>query len=79
MPKTGRTHQLRVHLKAIDRPIVCDELYSGKLFEQSNNLGLNRLALHAHTLELTLPHGLTERFIAPVPHEFEIAAEKIVE
>jgi 23S rRNA pseudouridine1911/1915/1917 synthase len=79
MPKTGRTHQLRVHLKAIDRPILCDELYSGKLFTQSNNLGLTRLALHAHTLELTLPHGLVERFVAPVPHEFTNAADKIIE
>jgi len=77
MPKTGRTHQLRVHLKANDRPIVQDPLYSGKLRHQSNNLGLNRLALHAHILEIELPTGQTERFIAPVPHEFELAAERI--
>lgn len=77
IPKTGRTHQLRVHLKAIDRPIVGDVLYGGKKRETSNNLDLNRLALHAHVLELTLPGGNRERFIAPVPHEFELAAEKI--
>lgn len=77
MPKTGRTHQLRVHLKANDRPIVQDPLYSGKLRHQSNNLGLTRLALHAHILEIELPTGQTERFIAPVPHEFELAAERI--
>ena len=77
-PKTGRTHQLRVHLKANDRPIVQDVLYSGKLRHQSNNLGLNRLALHAHVLEIILPNGQKERFIAPVPHEFELAAERIV-
>ncbi|MFM2339541.1 MAG: ribosomal large subunit pseudouridine synthase rRNA synthase [Candidatus Parcubacteria bacterium] len=79
MPKTGRTHQLRVHLKAIDRPIVQDVLYSGKKRETSNNLGLERLALHAHVLELTLPSGERERFIAPVPHSFELAAEKLEE
>jgi 23S rRNA pseudouridine1911/1915/1917 synthase len=78
-PKTGRTHQLRVHLKANDRPIVQDVLYSGKLRHQSNNLGLNRLALHAHILEIVLPSGQKERFIAPVPHEFELAAERISE
>ncbi len=77
IPKTGRTHQLRVHLKAIDRPIVMDTLYAGKRPEESSNLGLARLALHAHTLEITLPHGLAERFIAPVPNEFELAAERI--
>lgn len=78
-PKTGRTHQLRVHLKANDRPIVQDVLYSGKLRHQSNNLGLTRLALHAHILEIVLPNGQLERFIAPVPHEFELAAERISE
>ena len=29
-PKTGRTHQIRVHFKAIGHPIVCDSLYGGK-------------------------------------------------
>ena len=72
-----RQHQLRVHLKAIDRPIVQDVLYSGKHREQSNNLGLTRLALHAHILEIILPNGHLERFIAPVPPEFDLAAEKI--
>jgi 23S rRNA pseudouridine1911/1915/1917 synthase len=77
LPKTGRTHQLRVHLKAIDRPIVQDALYSGKYPEQSNNLGLNRLALHAHVLEITLPNGSHERFIAPLPFSFDEAAERL--
>ncbi len=79
IPKTGRTHQLRVHLRAIDRPIVGDSLYGSHKIGQSNNLGLERLALHAYILELTLPSGETERFIAPVPHIFEIAAEHIAE
>jgi 23S rRNA pseudouridine1911/1915/1917 synthase len=79
MPKTGRMHQLRVHLKAIDRPIVGDMLYAPSYIEQSNNLDLTRLALHAHVLECTLPSGATERFIDPVPPEFELAAEHIAE
>ncbi|HEY0964357.1 MAG TPA: RluA family pseudouridine synthase [Candidatus Paceibacterota bacterium] len=79
VPKTGRTHQLRVHLRAIDRPIVGDELYGAHLMEKSNNLGLSRLALHAHVLELVLPNGTEQRFIAPVPQEFEEAAERIAE
>lgn len=79
IPKTGRTHQLRVHLKAIDRPIVQDVLYAAHKFETANNLGLTRLALHAHILEITTPNGQRERFIAPVPHEFEFAAERIAE
>ncbi len=78
-PKTGRTHQLRVHMRAIDRPIVNDVLYATHVMPKSNNIALNRMALHAHVLELTLPSGQTERFIAPVPQVFEEAAERIVE
>lgn len=79
IPKTGRTHQLRVHLRAIDRPIVGDSLYAEKKMSASNNLKLERMALHAHILGVTLPNGSEERFIAPVPLEFELAAERIAE
>ncbi len=79
MPKTGRTHQIRVHLKAIDRPIVQDSLYGVHKIDTSNNLGLTRLALHSHILEITIPSGSHERFIAPVPPSFEAAAERIAE
>lgn len=78
-PKTGRTHQLRCHLRALDRPIVCDTLYADYKIEKSNNLELDRLALQAHILEVELPNGQTERFIAPVPQQFELAAERIAE
>jgi 23S rRNA pseudouridine1911/1915/1917 synthase len=78
-PKTGRTHQLRVHLRALDRPIVGDTLYAQHLIEKSNNLGLNRMALHAHRLNLQLLNGEEGRFIAPVPQSFEEAAERIAE
>lgn len=78
-PKTGRTHQLRVHLKAIGKPIVQDALYAAHLIADSNNLALSRLALHAHHLEVTLPNGERERFMAPVPLEFDVAAERLSE
>jgi 23S rRNA pseudouridine1911/1915/1917 synthase len=79
IPKTGRTHQLRVHLRAVDRPIVGDELYGAYKIPGSNNLLMDRLMLHAHILEIELPSGSKERFIAPVPQEFEDAAERIAE
>lgn len=79
MPKTGRTHQLRAHLRAVDRPIVGDSLYGEKKMSTSTNLELSRMALHAHVLGITLPNGSEERFIAPVPQEFEEAAERIAE
>ncbi len=79
LPKTGRTHQLRVHLRAIDRPIVGDSLYAEAQLKSSHNLGLTRMALHAHVLEVSLPDGTPERFIAPVPAALELAAERIAE
>ncbi len=76
-PLTGRTHQLRVHLKAIDRPIVGDRLYAPGQVDSSCNLGFARLALHAHRLEINLPSGKEGRFIAPLPDIFESAADSI--
>lgn len=72
MPKTGRTHQLRVHLKAINHPIVCDALYAPSF---PCALGFTRLALHAHVLELELPSHEMRRFVAPLPHMFTLAAD----
>ncbi|MBI4067812.1 RluA family pseudouridine synthase [Candidatus Kaiserbacteria bacterium] len=66
-PKTGRTHQIRVHLKAIHHPIVCDHLYAeGRVCF----LGFTRPALHARSLTLTLPSGEKKTFTAPTPPEF---------
>ena len=76
-PETGRTHQLRVHLKAINHPIVQDPLYAGKRCAQSHNVGFDRLALHAHILEVVSPGGDPLRLIAPVPQSFHIAADSI--
>jgi 23S rRNA pseudouridine1911/1915/1917 synthase len=63
IPKTGRTHQLRVHLKHLKRPIVGDKLYGG--------LPADRLYLHALSLELTLPNKKQMTFSAGLPKEFD--------
>ena len=54
--ESGRTHQIRVHLKAIHHPVVCDPLYAPK---QKCDLGFNRLGLHAYELDLPMmgPEG----------------------
>lgn len=65
-PKTGRTHQLRVHLESIGHPILGDNLYGNEFFEHSNR-GL--LALHCHTLAFTYKEK--EYLIkAPAPQTF---------
>jgi 23S rRNA pseudouridine1911/1915/1917 synthase len=71
-PKTGRTHQLRVHFKAIHHPVVCDALYAPK---QPCILSLTRLALHARSLIFELPSGETVAAEAPLPAEFTRALE----
>ncbi len=61
-PKTGRTHQLRVHLAYLNHPIVGDTTYGGP--------PAKRLMLHAGSLTLRLPGGETCTFTAPLPEEF---------
>ena len=67
-PLTGRTHQLRVHLKAIGHPILGDALYEGKQAE--------RIYLHAKSLEITLPSRERKVFTAPLPDGFKKPLEK---
>jgi 23S rRNA pseudouridine955/2504/2580 synthase len=67
--KTGRTHQIRVHLASLGHPIALDEKYGD--FELNRSLkkrGLKRMFLHAARLEM--PHPLTGeplKFEAPLP------------
>jgi 23S rRNA pseudouridine1911/1915/1917 synthase len=61
-PLTGRTHQLRVHMNYLHVPIHGDTVY-GK--------AADRLYLHAHQLEVTIPDGQRKVFIAPIPPEFK--------
>ena len=60
-PRTGRTHQLRVHMKYINTPITGDKVY-GKPSD--------RLYLHAASLEITIPVSDRHVFEAPIPTEF---------
>lgn len=62
-PETGRTHQLRVHLKYLNLPILGDKLYGGR--------PADRLYLHALALSLTLPGGLPVKLETDLPPEFE--------
>jgi 23S rRNA pseudouridine1911/1915/1917 synthase len=64
--KTGRTHQIRVHLSSIGNPVIGDEVYG----RQKSNL-IDRPALHAAKLTLIHPTtGKTMVFEAPLPPDF---------
>ncbi|MDZ4284449.1 MAG: RluA family pseudouridine synthase [Patescibacteria group bacterium] len=71
LPKTGRRHQLRVHTKAINHPILCDRLYAPKrVARDPHALGFTRLALHAYALSIALSSRELRTFIAPLPEDF---------
>ncbi len=80
-PKTGRTHQIRVHLSYIKHPIVGDDMYGGKLVYEWQLADtepapqaptISRCALHAHTLEFKHPTtGEMMKFKAPLPEDMQ--------
>jgi 23S rRNA pseudouridine1911/1915/1917 synthase len=75
-PKTGRTHQIRVHMKSISHPVAFDGLYARDR-RKPHELGLARQALHASSLTLTLPGGERRTFDAPLPEDMKIALDKL--
>ncbi len=73
-PKTGKTHQIRVHLASIGHPVVGDTLYGGK--KRGNPFGLTRQFLHAESIEFTAPDGSRIHLEAELPPDLEEALER---
>jgi len=72
-PKTGRTHQIRVHAASLGHPIVGDERYGvddvNRVFK---NKGYKRMFLHANTLKFQHPvTGILMNISAPLPSQLE--------
>lgn len=66
-PKTGRTHQIRVHFSAIGHSLVGDKLYGKK----ASIASLDRHFLHAHSLSFTDKDGGKHEFVAPLSADLE--------
>ena len=80
-PKTGRTHQIRVHMRHVGHPVLCDRLYGGRsritnvelgITGQEEQVVLERLALHAHLLRFEHPQDKkTIEVVAPLPDDLK--------
>lgn len=66
-PKTGRTHQIRIHLSSIGHPIVGDTFYGHK----TNPLGLTRQFLHAESLEFSQENGKRIKIETGLPEDLK--------
>ncbi|UER67242.1 RluA family pseudouridine synthase [Borrelia sp. BU AG58] len=66
MPKTGRTHQIRVHMKYLNHPILGDSTYS-RVDRDFRDLPL---MLHAFKLEINIKEGFLKKFISELPQRF---------
>ena len=76
--KTGRTHQIRVHLKYINHPIFADPLYGGRKIAREDRKLLSRIFLHAKTLKFLDPKTGDElEFESPLPQELSDLLEKL--
>lgn len=80
-PKTGRTHQIRVHMKYSNHPIFSDFLYAGRKTSARDRKLLNRVFLHAAKISFHHPKsGKEMRFTSPLPKELqEFISQYLVE
>jgi 23S rRNA pseudouridine1911/1915/1917 synthase len=73
-PKTGRTHQIRVHFKAVQHPVVSDMLYAP---EKGMSLGFKRTALHAGSITFTNLENKKITVKSPLPTDFKKALKEL--
>jgi 23S rRNA pseudouridine1911/1915/1917 synthase len=73
-PKTGRTHQIRVHFKSIQHPVACDTLYAP---EKKCELAMGRTALHAFSITFTSTAGKQVTVQSPLPEDFKRTLEDL--
>ncbi len=73
-PQTGRTHQIRVHMRHLHHPVVCDPIYAPK---KEPILGFKRLALHASRIIFRNVEGEEVEVESALPEDFEEAVKQI--
>ncbi len=79
-PRTGRTHQLRVHLSSLGYPILGDQAYGGRKVCGIDHIRVPRVMLHARTLGFQHPTtGEVHEFTRQVPQDMETVSKMLVE
>ena len=77
-PKTGRTHQIRIHLKYIGHPVVADEFYAGRKTAREDRKWCPRLFLHATKIKLNHPGTGKEMFFeSELPSDLETSLKTL--
>lgn len=71
-PQTGRTHQIRIHMKHINHPLVADDFYAGRKTSRKDRAWCPRLFLHAFSISFIHPKSKkTVTFKAQLPDSLE--------
>jgi 23S rRNA pseudouridine1911/1915/1917 synthase len=71
-PHTGRTHQIRVHMKYLNHPVVSDPIYGGRKNSQNDLKWCPRLFLHATELQISHPEtGEMLKLCSPLPGDLD--------
>lgn len=78
IPETGRTHQIRVHLKYLGHSVVADEKYAGRKTARKDRQWCPRQFLHASSLSFVHPQTKKRvKFTSPFPSELQKALDSL--
>ncbi len=78
LPKTGRTHQIRIHLKHLRHPIVSDQFYAGRKTARSDRTWCPRLFLHASEISFKHPKSSKKvSFKSNLPYDLKKSLKKL--
>lgn len=77
-PKTGRTHQIRIHCKYMGNAIVADEFYAGRKTARNDRKWCPRLFLHASSIRFTHPlTGKVTEYSSDLPEDLKNVLQKL--